>query len=564
MPSIVVSISLVILLFFAFSKRSSAQSHDLLFQDDFSCPSTNWQMTHNTWTFTKNSLRHDHYSIGAIYATDGKSWQNYEWQTTFSVTEWGNEHSSLTFFVRMQELWVGYGITINPRKIALLRYDGAWNEKLELGEYLFNLEINRLYELKVAIQANQIQVYLDNELLIDSGDPFNLYTKGTVCFYADYTKAFVQYTEVRSLPPLPLKKIANVQINSILDEDESNWRGYLPQGGIEAQGAKHILLWYSHFNWQEKEMLPYVAYGKRKDLEDPDSAEFIDFFYDTFLFLYNFGDCRTNPTDITQWRFWLEKIFGKGRDLESLNNAVTLVKELEIGKKDYKVKVILMIPYPGVEQADFGSLSETQKSLNFSIKDRSVTQANKERFTAIKWYLDQCLKLFNNKFDNLELLGFYWLEEASDRVDSLLIQETSEYIHHFGLKLFWIPMFDAIGFEKWQDYGFDAVIMQPNYFWPTNLKPQRLEKTAALARKYHMGIEIEYDDSVKDSFYRKRLYQYLDYGVKTGYMKDALIGYYEGGGGLLQLFQSTNPALYQLYTSLYQFAKGIYTPKYPF
>jgi hypothetical protein len=40
-----------------------------------------------------------------------------------------------------------------------------------------------------------------------------------------------------------------------------------------------------------------------------------------------------------------------------------------------------------------------------------------------------------------------------------------------------------------------------------------------------------------------------------------LVGYYEGGGGVLELFHSQDPELHELYIALYEFAKGTYKPR---
>lgn len=539
-----------------FSRKAEANSNQLILTDDFTSSTEKWGLIRDTWHFTSHGLEHDLYAIGAVYLKDKDTLQNYAWETEFRVNEWGNEHGSLTFFIRMQELWVGYGITINPRSISLLRYDGAWNEKLELGEYQYNLQPLKWYQLKICIQANSLKVYLDNKLLISSGDPHNLYLNGTIGYYADYTTVLIKKTTVCQLPEAPLVAV-KIKSQDIFNEDDTSWPGYLKQGGTAAGGASHIVLWYSHFNWTEKEMLPYVAYLKRQQSDSPNSAEFVDWFYDTFLFLYNFGDSRISPTDFSKWEFWLEKLFGQNKDLDSLNKAVELVKQTGQVDLTHKVKVILMIPYPSIEQKSFGLLDGN--NLNFSTQDRTVLEANRDRLTAVKWYLDKCFTELKNKdYPHLELIGFYWQEESADSKDIPLIKKTSELIHSQNKKFFWIPMFEAIGYQNWQAYGFDAVMMQPNYFWPQKLTPKRLEKAAAMARKYHLGIEIEYDNSVKIPFFRKRFYEYLDYGVKTGYMQDALIGYYEGGGGLLELFSNPSPEMYALYTRLFEFVKGKY------
>jgi hypothetical protein len=185
-----------------------------------------------------------------------------------------------------------------------------------------------------------------------------------------------------------------------------------------------------------------------------------------------------------------------------------------------------------------------------------------DRIKAIEWFLEKALERFDTeRFNNLELVGFYWFEEQITGSDGSLVKETAKRVHDLGYGLYWIPMYSAGGVETVSEYDIDGVMMQAGYFWGLKLGTDRLEKTAAIARKHHMGVEIEFDGKVSDPVYRKRFYEYLDVGVHTGYMTDALLGYYEGGGGISQLFNSNNPEIYEMYKALYEYVKGTYKPK---
>lgn len=533
------------------SHYASAAPEDIYYEDTFAVANHDWKFDRNNWLFRDGVLAHDTYTIGTALYTKGFDWTNYEINTKIRVTKFGNENGSKFIFFRTNEVWNGYGLAITPTAILLSRYDGAWNERVILGQMGNVAKQDSWMKIKIQIQANQIKVYVDDKLRINTFDPDNKFTQGSIAFYCDYSTAEVDSVKITELEPLEVKVSNKRIITSILDEDDSKWPGY--KGPFDEKNARHIILYYTHRTWSSFDLLPYVAYGKRTDTNDIYSNKYEDWFFDTFLLLNIYGDNRTNPTNITHWYHWLDLLYGEGKNLDSLNQAVDLARDAGLDDQDYKAKVILMIPYPSVEQKDFGDLDNDGVSEDFSKRDN--------RIKAVNWFISEALKLFNpQRFNNLELIGFYWFEEGLSGSDGALVREASSVIHEHGLSLYWIPMYDANGISNHQRYGFDSVMMQPNYLWGENLKIDRLEKAAAMARKYNMGLEIEVDGNVTKPSYEQRFYEYLDMGVHLGYMDNALISYYEGGGGLLDFYKSSNEKLYNIYTAIYEFVKGKYKP----
>ncbi|MDD2431625.1 MAG: DUF4855 domain-containing protein [Bacillota bacterium] len=534
----------------AISLTSFAKMGDILFEDQFSEISSNWTFDRNNWVFRDGYLAHDVYTIGSAICSTGKDWTDYELTTRFRVTKFGNSMSSVIVFFRALETWNCFGLSISQSGLRLVRYDGAWNESQLLGEKHFSVKANVWYDLKIQVQANQVKVFLDDKLQISGFDPLNKFTHGSFAYYADYATAEIDSVKVTELDPKEVI-VDQTTRETILDEDESDWPGY--QKPVE-DGPKHIMLFYTHRTWSPFDLLPYVAYGERTDETDRFSAEYKDWFYDTFLLLNIYGDNRTNPTNINHWNDWLERLFGSGKNLDNLNQAVDLARTAGVQGDDYKLKVILMIPYPSVEQHDFGDVDSDGVSEDF--------RYHSARLKAVEWFLDEALEQFDMKrYHNLELIGFYWFEEQITGSDGNLVKAVTKSVHDLGYGLYWIPMYTASGIENVPSYNIDGVMMQAGYFWGLNLQRERLKKTAAIARKNNLGVEIEFDGKVSDPVYRERLYEYLDVGFHQGYMTDALLGYYEGGGGLLQLFNSSDPEIYALYKALYEYCKGTYEPK---
>jgi hypothetical protein len=98
-----------------------------------------------------------------------------------------------------------------------------------------------------------------------------------------------------------------------------------------------------------------------------------------------------------------------------------------------------------------------------------------------------------------------------------------------------------------KDFGFDHVMLQPNYYqarWERDLKD--LEKISDLAKKRGLGIEIEFDELIlRDQGHRKRANDYLDIVSKADY--DGPIAYYMGYKTLNELAAKNDPLYHKLY-----------------
>lgn len=89
------------------------------------------------------------------------------------------------------------------------------------------------------------------------------------------------------------------------------------------------------------------------------------------------------------------------------------------------------------------------------------TEAQKE---AIRLYMEQMKERYQPfaASDALELCALYWLHE--DDAQEELIRYAAALTHAQGLRFLWIPFFNAHGFGRWKDLGFDSAILQPNHF----------------------------------------------------------------------------------------------------
>ena len=64
------------------------------------------------------------------------------------------------------------------------------------------------------------------------------------------------------------------------------------------------------------------------------------------------------------------------------------------------------------------------------------------------------------------------------------MEYTKNYVHSLGYKLIWIPYYQAWGYDRWKENGFDVACVQPNYSFAKVANKQRLYDNADLLKKW--------------------------------------------------------------------------------
>lgn len=308
----------------------------------------------------------------------------------------------------------------------------------------------------------------------------------------------------------------------------------------------HLVLIYdggSHRNiqWNEEHFAPYVSVnvdGKEKLL------------FDGFLFLeIKDGKGRgfasgyeSQAARKVEWEALLENYFQKGNAIDALNNQIETIKN-EIKEESYaKRKVVISVPEPIPGQTDWGMIEG--RPLNFSNKN--------DRLEACKWYINYAEELFKKaNFENVELVGFYWLaEEATNSRD--LAKDVAEFIYGKEYDFYWIPYFFSDGYSEWKELGFNTVYYQPNYFFNESVPLERLQETVNRAKEHQMSLEIEFDErALKNSGdWGYRLNDYLDVYENNGVFNSLKVAYYQGGDAFYRLSKSTDETDMDLYERL--------------
>ena len=326
-------------------------------------------------------------------------------------------------------------------------------------------------------------------------------------------------------------------------------------GGYENMCLSYTYRPYNHDYGQSsvEDFIPYVAYLDKK-------GNMQDFFFDSYLFLpyvtngisgASIHGGPKDPSKAIDWVDYVNDTFCETNNVDALDSAMGIAKET-LGDSERKAGVFFTILYPAYTATNFGSLGG--KSLNLSKAE--------DRKYAIKWIIDEQIKLYTAKgYENLELIGFYWLEEEiySD-YDEEMMKYAADYLHSLGLKFLWIPWFQAPGYYEWKKCGFDLTCMQPNDMWGDVSNVTRVKTCASICKSYGMSMQIESDSNVATPDRYARYLRYLEGGITYGAMDSVKIYYQEGRRGTYyKACYSDNPTYRSVYDLTYKYAKRTLT-----
>jgi len=339
----------------------------------------------------------------------------------------------------------------------------------------------------------------------------------------------------------------------------------LPPAGQDGAGAGNylqipnindILLVYTgdgsdDQNLTPADFLPLVAYQTK-------NQGFRGSMFDTMLFL----PCYGLPSTRESWTAYAADLFAPGRQLQALDQAVERVNQYAGIRA--REKVILSIPYPDAGQENFGALSEDEYSLCFSDQAVGSESASRDRFAAVQWFYRNLMDRWSGAgFKNLDLAGIYWYGEAIEKNsgEKELVINTARLVRDNHQFFIWIPYYGTQGYENWRSYGFSHVFLQPNYFAKDSPPEDRMDKSAELAGKYGLGIEIELEESVlHDQSYYDLFYKQLKKGRQLGFDGPLTNAYYAGvvKRTLIKSARSSDPKVRAIYDDLYRWISGAY------
>ncbi len=223
--------------------------------------------------------------------------------------------------------------------------------------------------------------------------------------------------------------------------------------------------------------------------------------------------------------------------------------------------------YVTVTRDDEGKLSytvsvlEEDRVLDFTLQGHGgdVDATLSDRASVFLWYMEEVVDVFEAKnYQHIYLDGFYYFEEkasiASDRIIYDTIRVYNMMVDEVGEKYssYWIPFYTAEGYRDWASYGFDYAVMQPNGY---NYDQKRMDTAASLAKKYGLGIEMEWMGNKPG--YVDTFRSYLQTGISTGYQA-APQAWYWGTWDFTNMAynEGTGEGLRDIYDYTYKYIKG--------
>lgn len=261
-------------------------------------------------------------------------------------------------------------------------------------------------------------------------------------------------------------------------------------------------------SWNEARLKPHVTFV------DQDGKE--KWLHEGFLFIGGVDDSRGTILCIPDgkaksagqdsWKDFADYWMKDGGVLDVLDKTISDAVS-RIGAPSFRHKVVMTMPDPIMLEYFSDKNSSTTywgsvfgRQLNFSDPADQVL--------AYRWYIDYVREQWAVSMpEHIELAGFYILSEilvarpdgwnyAYKRWDKIL-PSVSEYLHGMNYGLYWIPYYQADGYDMTAQLGIDYTWLQPNKYWDYPEKEQKKDWAWVFnsMNTYGHGMEIEFEGS---------------------------------------------------------------------
>ena len=278
--------------------------------------------------------------------------------------------------------------------------------------------------------------------------------------------------------------------------------------------------------------------------------------------------------------------------------------ESRIGRPSFRHKVVITMPDPIMLEYFTDKSSST--TYWGKVHDRTLDFSDTaDQILAYQWYINYVIESWEKLMPhNVDLAGFYILSEILvakpdgwnykyKRWDKIL-PPVSSYLHSMKYGLYWIPYYQADGYDMTEELGIDYAWMQPNKYWDYPEKKQKKSWNWVFSamNTYGLGMEIEFEGSHGESGWsqyeegiprtsssiletvrtnndaqgtqkgkpnpqatrnKALLREYMDEFKKAGYYGKARIATYSGTDAMYELATSPDEADRQMYLEYCKF-----------
>ena len=364
--------------------------------------------------------------------------------------------------------------------IRSINTDAVYGLALKVGE----TEPSAEYIVKNGVKAEDRQLFIRG---LEKETDYNIYGVGVL---GDVYGKIISFTV--TTPSLYHWEASREEIPTFADLD-------LLSGGVSDKTPKE---------WDENRLKPHVTFT------DSDGSE--KWLHEAFLFIGGVDASRGTTLCIADgngksagkdsWEDFAGWWLGEGRVIDVLDRTIGNAVA-RIGQPGFRHKVVMTMPDPIMLEYFSDKASSTTywgeafgRRLDFSNVSDQVL--------AYRWYIDYVRELWE-KADpqHIELAGFYILSEILvarpsgwnyryKRWDKIL-PDVSDYLHEMKYGLYWIPYYQADGFDMTAQLGIDYTWLQPNKYWDYPEKKQKKSWSWVFntMAAYGHGMEIEFEGS---------------------------------------------------------------------
>ena len=336
--------------------------------------------------------------------------------------------------------------------------------------------------------------------------------------------------------------------------------------------------------WTPERFHEIVAYTDENGQEHWffDNMIMMELWDDDYAVTYSIANDGRYSSRKEHWQRQVDYWFDKENGFAALEASIKDVAS-RIGNPPAKRGIIFSLPDP----VFFEHYTDAMKGINRNtvywgqINGEEMDFSKPEdRIKAYRWLIDAVRAEFAKaKYKHIELIGFYILSEelsvpGSFRYEykqhDITIKAVADYCHSINEGLYWVPYAMAPGIERSKDFGFDLVVMQPNYYW-TDAKWtwDQIEKAI---RDNGLGMELEFEGTHGEPLTssiltclkngepnpyadrnKARFQEYLDNAVSRGLYGEVPFVLYTGTDALYELAVSKDPKDREMYHKLGKF-----------
>ena len=200
--------------------------------------------------------------------------------------------------------------------------------------------------------------------------------------------------------------------------------------------------------------------------------------------------------------YWLKD----GGVVDVLDQTIANAKT-RIGRPSFRHMVVITIPDPIMLEYFTDKSSST--TYWGKVHDRTLDFSNtSDQVLACQWYINYVIESWETLMpQNVDLAGFYILSEAlvakpdgwnyKYKKWDKIIPPVASYLHEMKYGLYWIPYYQADGYDMTEELGIDYAWMQPNKYWDYPEKKQKKSWSWVFSamNTYGLGMEIEFEGS---------------------------------------------------------------------